>query len=110
MEGLDQDNLNPTSEHRELTGYVVQGPTAHIHTEDLAPGCLPVVHIQLVFLIPGPSSILPSHILALSPHSGLRQLTHLPSPVYLDASRGIPYVSSNLAGREVPGCRWAVAY
>lgn len=109
MEGLDQDNLNPTSEHRELTGYVVQGPTAHIHTEDLAPGCLPVVHIQLVFLIPGPSSIPPSHILALSPHSGLCQLTHLPSPVYLDASRGIPYVSSNLAGREEPGSRWAVA-
>ena len=37
------------------------------------------------------------------------QLTHLPSPVYLDASLGVPYVSSNLAGREEPGSRWAMA-
>ena len=38
MEGLDQDDLNPTSEHTDQTGYVVQGPTAHIHPANLAPG------------------------------------------------------------------------
>ena len=71
MEGFGRDNLNPTSEHTDRTGYVVQGPTAHKQTANLAPGCLPVVHVQLVFRIPGPSSIPPSHILALSPYSGL---------------------------------------
>lgn len=66
---LDQDNCSP-SEHTDRTVYVVQGPQptctqqpgSWVPTCCARPASLPD---------PGPSSIPPSHILALSPHSGL---------------------------------------
>lgn len=55
-EGLGQDDVNPTSEHTDLPGCVVQGPTAHMCTANLDPGCLPLVYTQPIFPIPGPGS------------------------------------------------------
>lgn len=70
MEALDQGDLNPTSEHTDQTGYVVQGPAAHIYTATWlwVPACC-----ARSASLPDPWSQFypPSHILALSPHSGL---------------------------------------
>lgn len=66
-EGFGQDDMNPPLSTQTCQDMWPKVQQPHIHTANLDPGRLPLVHTQPVFLTPGPGSTFPPNPCPVSP-------------------------------------------